>query len=57
MAVDHYAPNREHQNELQTLQQMWEETSSQQKSQPVKLGAQETLHLWEGGESTEEVHN
>lgn len=55
VAVDHYAPNREHQNELQTLQQMWEETSSQQKSQPVKLGAQETLHLWEAENPTEEV--
>lgn len=55
VSVDHYAPNREYPKELQTLQQMWEETSSHQKSQSVELGAQETLHLWEAENPTEEV--
>lgn len=53
--VDRFAPEQTRPTELQLLQTMWEETSSQKKAAVHKLGGQEHLHLWEAENPTEEV--
>ena len=53
--VDRFAPEQNRPTELQLLQTMWEETSSQKKATVRKLGEQEALHLWEAENPTEEV--
>ncbi|WP_165006813.1 MULTISPECIES: PD-(D/E)XK nuclease family protein [unclassified Enterococcus] len=53
--VDRFAPDLALPKELLSLQNLWEETSSQQKIKAQKIGSQDTLHLWEAENPTEEV--
>lgn len=53
--MDRFAPEQTRPTELQLLQTMWEETSSQKKAAVHKIGGQEHLHLWEAENPTEEV--
>ncbi|MGM9903920.1 MAG: PD-(D/E)XK nuclease family protein [Enterococcus sp.] len=53
--VDEYAQNQEVNQELQALQRMWEETSSQQPIHARKLGEQDKIRLWEAENPTEEI--
>ncbi|OUK05813.1 hypothetical protein BU183_20450, partial [Enterococcus faecium] len=52
--VDRFAPEQTRPTELQLLQTMWEETSSQKKAAVHKIGGQEHLHSWEAENPTEE---
>ncbi|EMF0078586.1 PD-(D/E)XK nuclease family protein [Enterococcus hirae] len=53
--VEKFAPEHERPLALMHLQKMWEETSSNKKSQPLKVGQQEALRIWEAENATEEV--
>lgn len=52
--MDRFAPEQTRPTELQLLQTMWEETSSQKKAAVHKIGTR-AFHLWEAENPTEEV--
>ncbi|MBT9717847.1 PD-(D/E)XK nuclease family protein [Enterococcus durans] len=53
--VEKYAVDRALPPALQSVLTVWEDTSSNKKAKPIKLGQQEDLHIWEAENPTEEV--
>ncbi|MBF8807952.1 MAG: PD-(D/E)XK nuclease family protein [Enterococcus lacertideformus] len=55
--VEKFARERTLPSVLLQLQAMWEETSSNKKIKPLKLGKQDGLNLWEAENTTEEIRH